>query len=210
MKASRFLVPARWLALGLALIGPAALAAPASQAPVRGEHRLTGAEIRDLAKREVLWCDAHHPDADDCEAITLIRLAPDGRLAESTTLLVSDGPRLQAFIGEFDDIKGDQVCSKVAVADMPMSFVLEGKAVSGDAATGLRAVLVSSLADLDGKLVCQSFYAGSDPMQLREEVTVEGKRRKDLETTYLLRESATDGFGLRAQVGKDEQKGQTI
>jgi len=192
----------------LALTPEASVAAAAKPAP--GEHRLNAEEIRALAKREVLWCDDYKAANDDCEAITLIRLAPDGRLAETTTLLISDGPRLQAFLGEFDDVKGDRVCSKVAVASMPMSFVMEGKPVSDDAAMGLRAVLAQSLADLDGKTVCQSFYRGADPDKLREEVTVDGKRREDLETTYLLRPNDGAGFGLRSQVGKDEKKGSAI
>lgn len=192
----------------LALAPEASVAAPAK--PVAGEHRLSADEIRALAKREVLWCDDYKAANDDCEAITLVRLAPDGRLAETTTLLISDGPHLQAFLGEFDDVKGDRVCSKVAVASMPMSFVMEGKPVSADAAMGLRAIMAQSLADLEGKTVCQSFYRGSEPDRLREEVTVDGKRREDLETTYLLRENDGPGFGLRSQVGKEEKKGSAI
>lgn len=170
------------------------------------EHRLSGSEIRDLAKREVLWCDNYRSDGDDCEAVTLVQLSSDGRLAETTTMLISDGPRLQAFIGEVDDLNGDQVCSKVSAARMPFAFTLEGKSVPQDAAAGLKALLASSLAELDGKTVCQAFYRGEDPTRLREEVTVDGARRKDLETTYFIRE-ARDGFGLRPQVGRDDQKG---
>jgi hypothetical protein len=105
--------------------------------PAAGEHRLSAQEIKDLARREVLWCDNYQSKSDDCEAVTLVQLAPNGQLAETTTMLISDGPRLQAFIGEVDDLTGDQVCSKVAAARMPFAFTLEGKAVPADAALGL-------------------------------------------------------------------------
>ena len=190
-------------------IAPPASAEPAPRA-AGAEHRLTAADIRELARREVLWCDDYHSGADDCDAITLVRLSPDGKLAETTTLLISEGPRLQAFLGEVDEIHGDQVCNRVKAATLAMAFTLEGRAVSADAAVGLRSVLSSSLIDLDGKTVCQSFYRGADPLQLREEVTVDGKRREDLETTYQLREGGVNGFSLRPQVDKDKEKGQVV
>ncbi len=191
------------LAASLA-IATSAGAAPV--APVGPEHRLNAQEIRDLAKRELLWCDDFHVQNGSCDAITLITLAPDGRLAETTTLLLSDGPRLQAYIGEVDDVDGDKVCSKVAAARLPIAFTLEGHSVPADASAGLREVLVNSLAELDGKTICQTFYRGTDPNQLREEVTVDGKRRKDLETVYRLHDGA-DGFDLRPQVNGDADKG---
>ncbi len=192
----------------MAETGTRGVASPGKSAPepAGGEHRLSAQEIKDLAKREVLWCDNYQASSDDCEAVTLVQLASDGRLAETTTMLISDGPRLQAFIGEVDDLNGDQVCSKVAAARMPFAFTLEGKAVPQEAALGLRALLAASLTELDGKTVCQTFYRGGDPERLREEVTVDGQRRKDLETTYVIHEAKL-GFGLRAQVGKDGAKG---
>jgi hypothetical protein len=187
----------------LAAAIPALAATPLPTGP---EHRLTAQEIRDLAKRELLWCDDYKAQSDTCDAITLIQLAPDGHIAETTTLLISEGPRLQAFIGEVDDLTGDTVCNKVAVDKLPTAFTLEGKAVSGEASEGLRDVLIGSLTELNGKTICQSFFRGADPMQLREEVTVNGKRRTDLETVYHLREGH-DGFDLRPQVGADNGKG---
>jgi hypothetical protein len=181
-------------------------AAAAPIAPVGPEHRLNAQEIRDLAKRELLWCDDFRVQNGSCDAITLITLAPDGRLAETTTLLLSEGPRLQAYIGEVDVVDGDKVCSKVSAAHLPIAFTLEGQAVPADASAGLRDVLVNSLADLDGKTICQTFYRGADPNKLREEVTVDGKRRKDLETIYQLHDGA-DGFDLRPQVKGDTDKG---
>jgi hypothetical protein len=168
------------------------------------EHQLTAEEIRSIARREVLWCDEYRASSDDCDALTLIRLAPDGRLIETTSLLISESPRLIAFIGDIDEITDNRVCSKVKAADMPITFTLDGKVVPKEAAAGLRALLATSLTEFDGKTVCQTFFRGEDPTRLREEVTVDGVRREDLETRYLLREG-TDGFSLRPQVTGDEK-----
>ncbi|HEY3811840.1 MAG TPA: hypothetical protein VGL66_01330 [Caulobacteraceae bacterium] len=196
------------LPLAAAVLAAAGSAAASPVVPTGPEHRLNAQEIRDLAKRELLWCDDFHAQNGSCEAVTLITLAPDGRLAETTTLLLSEGPRLQAFIGEVDVVDGDRVCSKVAASTLPIAFTLEGHSVPADAANGLRDAVVSSLAELDGKTICQTFYRGADPNQLREEVTVDGKRRKDLETVYRLHDGK-DGFDLRPQV-KDTDGGQGI
>ena len=190
----RVLVPL--LAAVLALAASPALAKPR-------EHRLTGAEIRELAQREMLWCDGWEDDTGDCDADTLLRLADDGRIVETTSLLISERPRLQVIFGDFDQIRGDQICSVMNVVEMPIAFTLEGRAVPSLLSLQLRAQVAESFAELDGKLICQSFYRGSDPTRLREQVTVDGKRREDLESNYVLREGA-EGFALRPPADDDE------
>jgi hypothetical protein len=188
----------------LAAASPA-LAAPAGHAAAKaaGEHRLSAAEIRALARREMLWCDEYRPASDTCSSITLVQLSPDGRLAETTAVLISEGPRIQAYIGEVDDLRGDEVCTKVATSSLPTAFTLEGQTVPPDDAAPLRSYLTDPIADFDGKTICQTYFRGADPNALREEVTVDGERRQDLDTTYRLHESG-DGFVLRQRGGADD------
>jgi hypothetical protein len=192
----------------LGLLGSFVAALPAAAA--EPEHRLSGAEIRDLAKREVLWCDDYHRASDDCSGVTVVRLLPDGRVTQTTTILVSESPRLQAYIGDIDKIEGDRVCGVVKAADTQVSFTLDGKAVPELAGLRLKAVLLSVLAELEGKTMCQSFFRGGDKNRLREEVTVDGARRKDLESTYVIRDGK-DGFALRPQItDKDDDTGKPV
>jgi hypothetical protein len=187
-----------------------ALAAALPAAAAEPEHRLSGAEIRDLAKREVLWCDDYRRASDDCSGVTVVRLLPDGRVTQTTTILVSESPRLQAFIGDIDKIEGDRVCGVIKAADTAVSFTLDGKPVPELAGLRLKAVLLSVLAELEGKTMCQSFFRGGDKTRLREEVTVDGARRKDLESTYVIREGK-DGFALRPQItDSDTETGKPV
>jgi hypothetical protein len=158
---------------------------------------MTGAELRDLARRDTLWCDGYDDATNDCEQITLMTLRDDGGLSQTTTLLLEEQPRMQAFLGEVDQIVGDQLCSVIDSRDLPAGFLLEGHVVPEPEASTLRQALIESLVDLHGKTVCQAFYRGPDPSHVREVITVDGKRRQDLESTYILREGAK-GFVLRA------------
>lgn len=185
------------------LIALAALTAAPAYAKPR-EHRLSAAEIRDLARQEMLWCDGYEAKTDDCNAVTLLRLGDDDRIVETTALLISERPRLQVVFGDTDEIKGDAICSVMNAAEMPMAFTLENRAVPAPLAAQLRAQIGESFADLDGKTVCQSFYQGEDKTRLREQVTVDGKRRRDLESDYVLR-PGEEGFALRAQIGADDE-----
>jgi hypothetical protein len=184
----------------LALAVPAAHAAkphhPRAQAPA-GEHRMTAAELRDLAHRDVLWCDGYEAATDDCEQITLMQVRKDGILTQTTTLLLEEQPRMQAFLGELDKFVGDKLCSVIDSHDLPAGFLLEGHVVQEPNASTLRQALIETLVDLHGKTVCQAFYRGPDPNRVREVITVDGKRREDLESLYILREGAR-GFALRA------------
>jgi hypothetical protein len=180
----------------LALAG--ATPSVAAEAPsLRGEHRLTAQEIRDLARRELLWCDSYRSQTDDCQMVTLMGLTPDGRVGQTTTWVVENKPLLQVFIGDVDQFEGDRICSTVDTAAMPIGFTLNGKALPESLSLALKQTLSQLFAPLQGKRVCQAFYRGADPNRLREEVTVNGKRRKDLESRYVLRTGA-EGFALRS------------
>lgn len=188
--------------IGASLIAAFALvgaAAPTDAAGSRqAEHRLNATEIRDLAHKELLWCDGYHDATDDCQMVTLVRLLPDGRFAQTTTWVVEQKPLLQVYVGDIDKMEGDRICSVVDTEQMPVAFTLNGKAVPEPLAGALKRTLVELFAPLHGKRVCQAFYRGADPNRLREEVTVDGRRRPDLESHYVLREG-TAGFALRSE-----------
>jgi hypothetical protein len=174
-------------------------ARPAAAAPsFKGEHRLTAEEIRDVARQGLLWCDGYHSDSDDCQMVTLVGLLPDGRIGQTTTWVVEDKPMLQVYVGDVDQFDGDRICSVVDTATMPIGFTLEGKVVPDTLSAALKQTLMQLFAPLQGKRVCQAFYRGADPNRLREEVTVNGKRRPDLESNYVLR-GGGDGFALRSE-----------
>ena len=172
------------------------------------EHRLTAAEIRDLAHREMLWCDTYHERTDDCQMVTLVRLRPDGRVTQATTWVVEQKPLLQVYVGDVDQVEGDRICSIVDTQQMPIAFTLNGKNVPDPLASALKQTLMELFAPLHGKHVCQAFYRGADPNRLREEVTVDGKRRPDLESNYVLRDGAA-GFALRSETDQKKSSGGT-
>jgi hypothetical protein len=193
--------------IGASFIAAALLAGafPALGAPARqAEHRLTAAEIKELAQRELLWCDGFHPDTNDCQMITLMRLAKDGQVMQTTTWL--DEAYLQVYVGDIDRFVGDRICSRLDAKNMAAVFAIDGKTVQGPAAALLKQNLAERFAQFDGKVVCQAFYRGSDPTRLREEVTVDGERRPDLESNYVLR-PGSDGFTLRGEADDKGGKG---
>jgi hypothetical protein len=173
-----------------------------------GEHRMSADELRDIARRELLWCEEYNATTDDCDVVSLIRLMPDGRLAETSTLLLQDEPRLQVFIADVDQIEGDRICSKVEARRARFSFTLDGAPLAEDASMGLRLLFLAQLADMEGKTMCQAFFRGDDPNVVREEITLDGQRQTDLESTYHLREGNSD-LKLRPQLPPDEESNRT-
>jgi hypothetical protein len=184
----------RLIAIAAALATCAALPGVAQAA----EGPLTGQEIRDIAGRGLLWCEEYQAETDDCGVVTLLRAMPDGRLATTSTLLLQDNPRLQVYIADIDQIDGDRLCSKVEPERARFTFTLDGDAVAGDQAAGLTALFQAQLADMAGKTMCQAFFHTGEPNVIREEITVDGERQTELESTYHLRE-ADSALNLRAQ-----------
>ena len=180
--------------------------APAMPAQA-AETRLTAAEINDIARREMLWCEEYVAATDDCGVVTLVRLLPDGRLAETSTILLTESPNMQVYIADTDHLDGDRLCSKIEAARTQFHFTVDGQPAPEAAAASLRMLFVAQLRELDGKTLCQTFFRGEDPNVIREEITVDGVRRTDLESTYHLREGGTS-LKLRPQITETQQEQQ--
>lgn len=187
----------RWFRLPSILLLAAALL-PGGASAQTAERRMTADEIRDIARREMLWCESFDPEANSCDTITLIRLAPDGRLAETATVLVQAQPRLQVYIADHDTLDGDRLCSVIESEKTGFSFTLDGRPLQGTEALGLRLLFMSQLTEFEGKTLCQTFFWSGEDGAVREEITVDGKRRTDMESTYKLHDG-NQGLDLRPQ-----------
>ena len=194
------------LAVALATL-TAFLAFPVSATAEAAGSRLTADEIRDHARREQLWCEEYRADTDDCDVITLVRLLPDGTVVETSTQLISEGPNLQVFIADTDRFEGDRLCSRIDAENTRFHFTIDGQAASETASLGLRMLFVAQLEEFDGKTLCQAFFRGDEPNVIREEITLDGERRTDLESTYHLREGST-ALKLRPQITEDDENSQ--
>lgn len=186
------------------VLAPLAAASPALAA----ERRMTGDEIRDIARRELLWCEEYDAGKDDCGVVSLLRLRPDGSLSETSTLLLQDQPRLMVYIADSNEIDGERLCGKVEARKIRFAFTLEGQAMSAEAAATLQALFRSQMAEFEGKTLCQAFFRGEDPNVIREEITVDGERRTDLESTYHLRDGGA-ALNLRPQLAPEEDSNRT-
>jgi len=189
----------------LLVLAPLAAAASSAQA---AERRMTGDEIRDIARRELLWCEAYDAGKDDCEVVSLLRLKPDGSLSETSTLLLQENPRLMVYIADSDQIDGDRLCGKVEARKTRFSFTLEGQAMPPELAATLQALFRSQMEEFEGKTLCQAFFRGDNPNIIREEITVDGERRTDLESTYHLHEGGA-GLNLRPQLAPEDDSNRT-
>ena len=196
------------LAALAAFLTLAPLTAASAAAAAAAERPVTGDEIRDIARRELLWCEAYDTRNDDCEVVSLLRLRPDGSLSETSTLLLQAEPRLMVYIADTDQLDGDRLCGKIEGQKTRFSFTLEGQAMSAEAAATLQALFRSQMAEFEGKTLCQAFFRSEDPNVIREEITVDGERRTDLESIYHLHEGGT-GLNLRPQLAPEEDSNRT-
>ena len=85
------------LAALAAFLTLAPLTAASAAAAAAAELPVTGDEIRDIARRELLWCEAYDTRNDDCEVVSLLRLRPDGSLSATSTLPLQPDPRWMVY-----------------------------------------------------------------------------------------------------------------
>lgn len=168
------------------------------------ERQLTGDQIRDLAKREVVWCENYRPIEKDCESLSMVSLQPDGGLRETGALRMSSTPDLLLVVDGRSRIEGNRICSVYQEETTKLAFVLNGSPVPAILARNLLGLARESMEEFRGKTLCQSFYTEGSMERLREEVTVDGQRRPDLESVYRIQPDEA-GLAIRAPEADPEE-----
>lgn len=180
------------------------MTAASASAQSRPGAPLSGEEIRELARRDLVWCENHRAEQNDCETMTLVSLSPDGTLRETGLMRLSQQPDLRLVIDGRSEIRGNAVCSVVGDDSVKFGFVLNGRPLPAFATRELEGVVRESMAEFNGKTLCQTFYRGASAEELREEITVNGARRTDLESVYRLRPDER-GLDLRPAAEEAEE-----
>lgn len=176
-------------AFALLLLPAAALAA---------EKPLSGEQLRDIVRREMVWCENYRAAEKDCETLTLVSLQADGSLRETGAIRLAASPDLTLVVDGPSRIEGDRICSVYTEESVKLAILVNGRPAPSAASGELETLVRSTMAEFLGKTFCQTFYAEGSPERLREEVTVDGARRPDLESIYRLQPDEA-GLGLRTQ-----------
>lgn len=181
----------------------ALLAAPAV---ARDDRPMTADEVLDLARGQTVWCENYSEETRDCEGLYMLRQEADGTLVSSAMFLLTEQPRLTFMIAEVVELRGDQLCSSGSVDDLNIRASLEGEPAPETMNLAIRQIFAESMAPYADKTMCQRLLATDDPAVLHEEITADGERLPDFETTYRLGDFDS-GFLLRPMV-EPEAEGQ--
>lgn len=161
--------------------------ATAVQAQTQTPAAVGAAEIRAIAERETLWC-AGWDDADQsCESLALYRPSTEraGEIDESVMLQIAAAPEVRLVVYGASRFEGDRLCTDYAVADVRVVVLIDGTPADEDVAAPVVAVFEEAMAEFEGKRICTRYLRVAED-RLRDEVTVDGARREDLESEYRL------------------------
>jgi hypothetical protein len=101
-------------------------------------------------------------------------------------------------------IQGDRVCSVFGDDTVKLGFLLNDQPVPEAATTAIRVAVRESMSEFEGKTLCQTFYRNGSDTVLRERITVDGKRREDLESVYRLQADEA-GLDIRPPAADAEE-----
>jgi hypothetical protein len=191
------------LAVVLLLLSAGPVAAQTGRSAAPAGRALSAEQIRDIARRDMVWCENYRAEKGDCETMTLVSLLPDGKLRETGVMRLSRSPDLQLVIDGVSEIRGDQICAVHNEDAVKLRFLMNGRPMPTVLSARLEAMVRESMAEFEGKTLCQTFYRGASADTLSERITVNGARRTDLESTYRL-QSDESGLDVRSEEEPEE------
>jgi hypothetical protein len=188
--------------LGAVLVLLAPSAALGETRPVT--RPVTAAEIRDLARREAVWCENWSAETRDCDAVYMLRLGAGGALISTAMMQFSADPVVTVITAEPARLEGDRICTSGDTRDLNIEVLMNGVAAPLDVALAVRLTFASAMQEYAEKTMCQRLLATGDPALFEEEITADDVRLPDFESSYRMGD-ASSGFVLRPPAVTDDR-----
>jgi hypothetical protein len=167
------------------------------------ERPLTDDEVRDLARREVVWCENWSDDTRDCESLYMLREGADGALIQSGMFVMSEQPAIRVLVAEVVTLIDGRLCSSGSTDELNIQATMDGQP-SLEASLMVRALFTEAMAEYADAQICQQLFATDDPAALEEIITADEERLPDFESSYRLGTVET-GFLLRPVMDEESE-----
>ena len=157
------------------LIAPAAFA---------GEAPLDREALRSLARSGDPLCGGWRDRDDSCEDVGFMELVAPDEVLHTYRFRISFEPDYEVVMQETATIEDGALCSTYSVANLTVRVLADGEAAPTEQSLAISAMFQESLAEYEGKQVCESFFRDQATGELNTVVTIDGIRDPDLESSY--------------------------
>ena len=156
-------------------IAPAALA---------GEAPLDREALRGLATSGEALCGGWRDRDDSCEDVGFMELLPQDQVLHTYRFRISFEPDYEIVMQETATIEDGALCSTYSLANLTVRVLADGQAAPTEQTLAISAMFEESLAEFEGKQVCESYFRDQATGELTTVVTIDGVRNPDLESSY--------------------------
>ncbi|MDO9335146.1 MAG: hypothetical protein Q7T61_01975 [Caulobacter sp.] len=168
------------LLLTLALMAGVS-AAPAALA---GEAPLDREALRGLARSGSPLCGGWRDRDDSCEDVGFMELLPQDQVLHTYRFRISFEPDYEVVMQETATIEDGALCSIYSTANLKVRVLADGEPAPLEQALAISGLFHESLAQFEGKRVCESFYRDGGSGELTTVVTIDGEPNPELESKY--------------------------
>lgn len=166
--------------LAMALLATVSIA-PAALA---GEAPLDREALRGLAQSGSPLCGGWRDRDDSCEDVGFMELLPQDQVLHTYRFRISFEPDYEVVMQETATIEDGALCSTYSTASLTLRVLSDGQPAPMEQALSISALFQESLAEYEGKRVCESFFRDAGTGELSTVVTIDGERNPELESHY--------------------------
>ncbi|MDB5471606.1 MAG: hypothetical protein JWR84_3166 [Caulobacter sp.] len=149
-----------------------------------GEAPLDREALRSLARSGEALCGGWRDRDDSCEDVGFIELVAPDEVLHTYRFRISFEPDYEVVMQETATIEDGALCSTYSVGNLKVRVLADGEAAPTEQSMAISAMFQDSLAEFEGKQVCESYFRDQATGELNTVVTIDGIRNPDLESSY--------------------------
>ncbi len=153
-------------------------------AAIAGEAPLDREALRGLAESGAPLCGGWRDRDNSCEDVGFMELLPQDQVLHTYRFRVSFEPDYEVVMQETTTIQGGALCSTYSTASLSVHILADGQAAPIEQALAITAMFQTSLAEFEGKQICETYFRDPATGELSTVVTIDGVRDPGLESSY--------------------------
>jgi len=169
----------------LQVLALAALVLAPSAALARAERPLTREALVATIKSDRAWCAGWRETDQSCEEVVFLEPVKN-LFSQTRRYRIYEGSDFEMVVRNTVKLEAGKLCWTYRFVEMDIAFLEAGARASREQAAAMTVVMRETMAELEGKVVCEAFSRDDVTGEIAASATLDGERAPEYDSRFRL------------------------